>query len=178
MCLSKKHSARQKHELRQVLTRGAQHTPGGNLTPADSVIEKSGVEMHISHNLVVNSIRRHTNFLRLICVMNHAVGVAKLDGNFGQSNVQRGNFRVFRPPENREQQQSTLGHQPCLGIPQQRIQIHAEIDVALRGLEAVQAVDALAEGTRFSCSGSKTNNPQKMHPRQRKMPQKLHAGIT
>ncbi len=138
--------------------------------------------MHISHNLVVISIRRHTNFLRLICVMNHAVSVSQLDRNFGQSNVQRSNFRVLRPAENREQQQSTLGNQPSFGIPQQRIQIHAEVDVALRGLEAVQAEDALAGSTRFSNRGNAIQpSPPKnitrngIHPRQKKTPEKHHA---
>lgn len=85
-------------------------------------------------------------------MMNHAVGVLQLNGNFGQCEVQRGCFGVLRPADNLEQQQGALGNQPGLSMPLKRIQIDAEIDVALGDFNAIEAEDTLAETKAFEQS--------------------------
>lgn len=119
-------------------------TPGGNLAPADPVIQKSGVVVNVPHNLMPVAIRSHSNFQSLICVMNHAVGIPQLDGDIRQRDVQGRQLGVLWTTDDGEEEERAAGDEPSLGEALEGVKVDAEVGIALRGFKGVQAQNALA----------------------------------
>ena len=119
--------------------------PASDFALADSVIQKGGVLVNLAHDLVLRAIRRHPNFLRLVCMMNHGGCIPELDRYVRHCYVQRRDFRVSRTREDGQKQQRAPGSKPRLFEALECIQINAEVDVSAGGFKRVEAENALAD---------------------------------